>query len=257
MKKIHYISGLPRSGSTLLVSILNQNPKFFAEITTPLMELVTKTCETNFNDPAYRIINPSFRLKNTLNSMMLGFYEHIDKNICFNTHRCWPAITNYLNEINPQFKIICMVRSFSDVLNSMENIFSSRGLTHPHNTYPGNAINNVWERTNYLVEHAFVGTSYRALREAYFSKYKNHLLLIEYDDIVFNTSETIKKVYDFIEEPHFNHNFDHVTYSYKEYDDALSLRNLHKVNSSIKKINTPMVLPPELYKQYESWNFWR
>ena len=31
-KKYYFISGLPRFGFTLLISILNQNPKFYAEI---------------------------------------------------------------------------------------------------------------------------------------------------------------------------------------------------------------------------------
>ena len=35
LPNIHFISGLPRSGSTLLASILNQNPRFVAGMTGP------------------------------------------------------------------------------------------------------------------------------------------------------------------------------------------------------------------------------
>jgi sulfotransferase len=38
MKNLHLIAGLPRSGSTLLSSILNQNPSFSAGISDPLNE---------------------------------------------------------------------------------------------------------------------------------------------------------------------------------------------------------------------------
>ena len=39
--KLHFISGLPRSGSTLLAGILRQNPAFHAAMTGPVAGLVT------------------------------------------------------------------------------------------------------------------------------------------------------------------------------------------------------------------------
>jgi sulfotransferase len=35
MKQYYFISGLPRSGSTLLSGILKQNPEFYADIALP------------------------------------------------------------------------------------------------------------------------------------------------------------------------------------------------------------------------------
>ena len=39
MKSYHFISGLPRSGSTLLSGILKQNPEFYADIASPVEAL--------------------------------------------------------------------------------------------------------------------------------------------------------------------------------------------------------------------------
>jgi sulfotransferase len=36
---IHFISGLPRSGSTLLAAILRQNPRFHAGMSSPVASL--------------------------------------------------------------------------------------------------------------------------------------------------------------------------------------------------------------------------
>jgi len=41
-QKIHFISGLPRSGSTLLAAILRQNPRFHAAMTSPVGGLVDR-----------------------------------------------------------------------------------------------------------------------------------------------------------------------------------------------------------------------
>src|ERR1700685_2110174 len=49
--KIHFISGLPRSGSTLLAAILRQNPAFRASMSTPLSAMFTGLLQRmNFRD---------------------------------------------------------------------------------------------------------------------------------------------------------------------------------------------------------------
>ncbi len=40
MTNYHFITGLPRSGSTLLAAILRQNPRFHAGMTSPVGALV-------------------------------------------------------------------------------------------------------------------------------------------------------------------------------------------------------------------------
>jgi len=40
VRKFHFISGMPRSGSTLLAAILNQNPRFRAGMTSPLADIM-------------------------------------------------------------------------------------------------------------------------------------------------------------------------------------------------------------------------
>ena len=39
-RKFHFISGMPRSGTTLLAAILNQNPRFRAGMTSPLADIM-------------------------------------------------------------------------------------------------------------------------------------------------------------------------------------------------------------------------
>ncbi|MBU6418016.1 MAG: sulfotransferase, partial [Xanthomonadaceae bacterium] len=39
-RTFHFISGLPRSGSTLLAAILRQNPRFHAGMTSPVADIM-------------------------------------------------------------------------------------------------------------------------------------------------------------------------------------------------------------------------
>lgn len=51
---IHFISGLPRSASTLLAGILRQNPRFHAGVTSPVgaMYLALETAMSRGNETA-------------------------------------------------------------------------------------------------------------------------------------------------------------------------------------------------------------
>lgn len=44
--KLHFISGLPRSGSTLLAGLLRQNPRFHAAMTGPVLPMVQALLNT-------------------------------------------------------------------------------------------------------------------------------------------------------------------------------------------------------------------
>ena len=47
MKTYHFLAGLPRSGSTVLASILNQNPEVYVTPTSPMLDLLVKN-QDNF-----------------------------------------------------------------------------------------------------------------------------------------------------------------------------------------------------------------
>jgi sulfotransferase len=46
MSTVHFISELPRSGSTLLAALLRQNPRFHAAITSPIGNLMNRMLES-------------------------------------------------------------------------------------------------------------------------------------------------------------------------------------------------------------------
>lgn len=256
-KTYHFIAGLPRSGSTLLTAIFNQNENFYSNITDQLFN-----CFENVMINIYSKYTPMLIKEENVRQMILGmfdgFYNDVDKQVIFNTHRCWPKYTEYLHKIDPKFKIICCVRNYNDILNSLEKVYKSRRLSDPINTvmYDG-MINTVWHRTEHLANQGFVRVAYDILKEAYYGPHKKHLFFVEYKDLVCNTKETVKKVYDFIEQPYYEHDFDNVSYSNPEYDDKLHAPGLHNVRNKIEYLKSEIVIPPELRDRYAGWEFWR
>ena len=255
-KKIHFIAGLPRSGSSLLSSILNQNPRFHSEISDPVADFFMSMFNVYSQENHYRIICPHDRMANTLNGMLDGYYAHVNKEVIFNTNRVWTKITECLKELNPEFKIVCMVRDFTAVLNSFEVLYKKKGFVDPVRVYNGNTL-NVYSRTNYLARESSIRHIHDALKEAYFGPHREHLHLVEYDDLVSNPQDTMKRIYNFINEPYYKHNFNNVSSSFDEYDQAIGFQNLHTVHSQVKYQNTRTILPPDLYNQYRNMEFWR
>lgn len=255
MKKYHFISGLPRAGSTLLISILNQNPRFHAEISGPLAGFVDAIGKVlTRGDDTHKISCPPERAVATVRGVLDGYYSAIDKEVVFNTHRSWTRSPEYLAAVIPDFKLICAVRNYADIINSLELLYKKRGIRE--DLLFGDAALNVYTRADSL-DKGFIGNSYNSLKECYYGPYRDHLLLVEYQDLVTNPAATVRRVYDFIGEPYFEHDFNNVGFSFPLYDHVTNLPGLHDVRGSVSSKPQHIVLPPDLYGRYVSMEFWR
>lgn len=258
-KKYHFISGLPRSGSTLLTGILNQNPRFHSEISDLLCPYIISMLNIK-DDPGARTFSTEERMLNVYNAMFDGWYKHIDRQVFFNTCRYWTKIPEYLYKLNPNFKIVCCVRDLNLILNSFENTYKSRSAADPIVTliYDNSVAQHVWSRTDSLLDsQGFLRKSYDAFKECYYGKYRDHLLVVEYDNLTQRPKETLETIYNFIDEPYFEHDFDNVEYQNDKYDYDLQTKGLHTVRSRVEYTEPNIVLPPELMGKYSNWEFWR
>ena len=77
MKSLYFLSGLPRSGSTLLGSILSQHPEIQSTPTSPLADLLC-VIDEGFSklDLQYTYDKENIQY-NTYSSLLNNFYNHI------------------------------------------------------------------------------------------------------------------------------------------------------------------------------------
>jgi len=122
MKEFFFISGLPRSGSTLLSAILRQNPEFYADISSPVRGLVASTIGVITASESNHLIDED-RRKSILRSLFNAYYESVSPKTVFDTSRGWTSKTSLLKELYPQTKIVCCVRDLFWILDSFERIF--------------------------------------------------------------------------------------------------------------------------------------
>lgn len=254
-KKYHFITGLPRSGSTLLSSILKQNPKFHASITDPLATMTKGVIETSQDGPGMKFEVPIERRKNCVKGLFDGFYKHIDNEVIFNTNRAWTLSTPQIQDLFPESKLLVCVRDVNWILDSFEVAHRKNPMNT--NTIGGGLSGTVYSRTESLMtETGIVGFPYIGIKQAIMSNEKHKLMLIEYDDLCKTPQNIMKAVYAFIDEPYFEHDFNDVENSWDEYDSEIGM-DLHKIRKKVEFIQRKTILPPDITQKYSNMEVWR
>jgi sulfotransferase len=254
-KRYHFITGLPRSGSTLLSSILRQNPRFHASITDPLATMTKGVIETSQDGPGIKTEVPVQRRKNIVKALFEGYYHDVDKEVIFNTNRAWTLLTPQIKELYPESRLIVCVRDIEWVLDSFELAHRKNPLST--NTVTGGLSGTVYSRVDSLMdEKGVVGFPYIGIKQAITSDEKNMLMLVEYDQLCKMPKETMQAIYGFIGEPYFEHDFNNVESSWDEYDAEIGIK-LHDVRKQVKYTPRQSILPPDIQQKYSNMEVWR
>jgi len=258
MKQYYFISGLPRSGSTLLSGILKQNPNFYADIGSPV-ELLTTTAIDVITSGDCNITIEEQQRKNLMCGMFEGYYQHIDKPVIFDSCRYWTKKPNFLQILFPYTKILCPVRDIVSILNSFQvicskNPFYTKTFTEHNNN------NNVFSRCDGLMNKndGIVAGPWISLQEGY-ALNPEMIYFVEYENLCKEPEKTMRKIYEFLEKPYYSHDFENVEYSNEIFDKACNLKGLHTVKRKVEYKPPRCVLPPEIVKKYQEMNmeFWK
>ena len=254
-KKYHFITGLPRSGSTLLTSILNQNPRFYSSITDPLATFIKGSLETIATEPGMKSEVPEQRRINYIHGMFDGFYKHIDKEVVFNTNRAWTLLTPQMKLIYPNAKMIVMVRDLNWVIDSFEVAHRKHPLAF--NTVTGGPGKTVYERADSLMdEKGVIGFPFVGIKQAITSNEKNNLMLVEYNDLCKTPESIMSALYEFLDEPYYKHDFNNVERSWDEYDSEIGM-TLHQVRKKVEYTPRQFIIPPDIQQKFANMEVWR
>jgi len=255
MKSFYFISGLPRSGSTLLSGILKQNPDFYADIASPVQGLtgtsidVITSGENNFN------ITEDQR-KNLMYGVFDGYYKHIEKPVIFDSCRGWTKKTPFLKALFPYTKILCPVRDIVSILNSFEVLFN-RNYFYTKQINEQIFSENIFIRIQELFQRE-IFNYYSFFLEGY-AMNPEMIMLIDYENLCKTPEKTMREVYEFLERPYYSHDFENVEYSNEVFDKSCNLKDLHTVKRKVEYNPPRCILPPEIVQKYNEMNmeFWK
>ena len=255
-KQFYFISGLPRSGTTLLSAILQQNPKFYASISSPVARVIDSTVEC-LSHPENKVQCTDDIRRNIARSIINAYYEHLPQEVVFDTNRGWVANTSMLTELYPATKIIVCVRDIAWILDSFEILYRKNLYTRS-TLYSGEERLTAYTRCNTLMrDNGLVGYAYACIKEILSLPEKSIIKFVEYEDLCKNPEATLRGVYEFIDQPFFKHNFDNVEYSNDEFDAVVGTPGLHTTRKSISWTERKAILPPDIFRNFIGAEVWR
>ena len=257
--RLHFISGLPRAGSTLLAALLRQNPRFIASMTSPVFSLFrAMLSETSQRSEGAVFIDDAIR-KRLLKGVFDAYYEDAAPDaVVFDTNRGWTTKLPALVELFPDAKVICCVRNPAWVLDSVESLVQRNALelSGIFNFDPGGTV---YSRVEGLASaNGMYGFALNALREAVYGAQSDRLLLVRYETLIGNPLGALAAIYGFVGEdlvPHDPKNIE-PCYDMIEFDQRLGTPGLHEVGRSVAARERKTVLPPDLFQRYERDAFW-
>jgi len=237
------ISGLPRSGSTLLSAILSQNPKIHAEGNSAICQLMwdmSQSYELHCKEQIH-----SNKRQNTISEIISSiphtYYNKIDasEKIVVDKCRSWslPANIELLKTyIDPNIKIIMLERPIVDIIKSFCKLYKNN--------------NKIIDLNNYLVEGSEpIMRSFSGLVYAKCNNANNNYLFVNYDELIRCPKKEIDRIYAFCGWEPFEHNFDKIEPKYKEDDSYYGFNGFHDVRPTIQKSINETILPNQIIEK--------
>jgi hypothetical protein len=241
-KKVYFLCGLPRSGNTLLGSIINQNPKLNVTANTILTDVILqlfllKTYEIYENFPDEKSLN------NIIKNVFDNYYKDWKADFILD-RGLWgtPANLKLLKTIIKKPKFIILYRPVLECLASFIKIEKP---------------NNVEYRCHQLMGNdGMIGKSLWSVKNII--KEKEDYLIINYFNLLKDTKKQINKIYKFLNINFFNHNIKNINQfsaNSIKYNDNVLDAPLHKIRTDkieLNKYNIKDYLPSNIIKQYSN-----
>ncbi len=249
--KFHFDCGLPRSGSTLLTAILNQNPQIHAGTLSPVFEVMYYTNEILQKEQAQAFPKPDV-FRKMVRDGIINYYSDRDEPVIIDNCRAWTSHEDLIREyINPTPKIICTVRDVTEILTSFIVLLQS----NKSNSFVDQKI--VGEITTEKRCETLMGEGLgRSLQSLKMGK---NVMFVEYNDLISQPHKTLNKIYDYLGIKEYSHDLNNIVNQHQEIDTTWGIDNMHRVRPKLEKTshNPYDVLGEELVMKYSGMEFWR
>ena len=243
---------MPRSGNTLFASVMNQNPDIAAtpnSITLEIMKdlFLLKQTDVFLNYPDHK------SLDNLLDVVYNIYYKDWSQRIIIDRGPVTtiPNFNLMKKHFKGNFKCIILVRDVIDVLASYMQWYTENTDSFINRQ----GLKNDEEKLSMVMhKDGAVAMGLEAIKNAY--NYPDICHFVKYDDIVENPEQEFRKIYEFLDEPYFNHrynNLDQVSVNGLSYDDKVVGSNMHKLfDGPVRKVYNPYIekIPEWIREKY-------
>ena len=274
-KKFYFMAGLPRAGSTLLSTLLNQNPRFYSGPSSPVLGAMFSLHDNFQGNELYTGYPKPQQVNEIVGSVIRHWYSDVEEEVIFDKNRAWcarvPFIEGYIGQ---QAKIIVPVRRVDEILTSLLTMVHRNTFVEgqprinfvDEQLVKANIPINDHNRCEYLLvaQGGIVYESLNATKMGVDEGHSDKFHYVDYNDLVTDPQGELNNIYEFLGEEPFEHTFDNLSNEHREDDlTTYGLGDMHEVHSKLEKTSPDPseVLPESIIKLYndnkktlEFWN---
>lgn len=244
---VHFISGLPRAGSTLLTALLAQNPSLVAHgRISPVAPMMIRLSGL-MAEGEYATDFSSEQQKRLLRGVLEDYYHPQPGQIILDTSREWCTRLGLIARLYPEARIVCCVRDPVWILDSLEclivrdPILSSRLV-------PMSQRGTQHDRLDHLLSREGVfGYAWRVLTEAFHGPFADRLILVDYQKLATEPNKVLRRLTHLLQLP--EHRYDYANVSTRDaeaFDQAVGTPELHRVRPVVSYQPRTCILPPDV-----------
>lgn len=263
MKKIYFLGGLPRSGSTLLTNILLQNPNFHASTSSSLSEFLVQIRD-NWNNLEGHKNFPNGQDKWSVMRAILQSYHNTDRNIIFDKSRSWTTHIEFVEKIiGEKVKIIACVRNLEDICTSFEKLYrKNRSDGEIHHEFTNSQMRNLNGRVGvWVADEGVVGRSYVSLLDAFERGLGDRIFILPYEGWTNNPNYWFSELYNFLGEVFFEHDFQNIQQFIRENDTEYGWgHDLHEIKTGKllpSSTDAKNIIGIEWFNKLHDTEFWK
>ena len=261
MKDIFFLHGLPRAGNTVFGSIMNQNKDVAVTANTLCCDIIGEIYSLQKTD-IFKNFPDYGSLQNVTKNVLNNYYENWGKKYIIDRGP-WgcPENLKFLKLIKQDIKIIVLVRDVIEVLGSFL-AWSEKE--------PSSFVNQYEAKTREEKCHMLMNKEGQIIKELIGIKHlldyqpKEMYHIVDFNNLVKNTDETIDSIYNFLGIPKYKHDFNNIgqfKVNNMNYDDTIMGKGLHTLKegaiSNYKEdYDAYEIVPKSIIDNYKECNFW-
>lgn len=259
MRRIHFMAGLPRSGTTLLSAIISQNPGVYLSPQSDLTEHLHRAHveSAKGEDVSLGVLQAQHR--SLLRGIIPAFYAETPQTVVIDKSRRWgaPYYLRLLTEVMPEPpRILSPVRPLAEVVAS----FVRKAQANPDNNYIDRQMVAedflpYWRkpiddaRVDWLLQPGGMLDAAMLSVSSAFKPETAHLFhVFAYADLVAEPVKTLDGIYDFLGVERFAHDFTAIPAAEPHADaQVLGVPDFHEVRPTLAATAPP---PEDVLSDY-------
>jgi sulfotransferase len=228
MKTFHFYAGMPRSGGTVLASILSQNPDVHVTSNTALHDVLEAANKTWHNAPTVISHPMQEQIDNLNRGIINSMWAHRPEPIIIDRDRSWAHNMPISKEwFKQDIKVIASIRDIPSILTSWVTLYKNASGDHKGESVD-NLVDSMWK----TFTREFVTSFVQLKREA-----GDRVLFFTYDQITSDPRYHLSQIEDFLALPKFEYDLENIKGDFQDKNIVPGLPGMHSIRPKYEKVS--------------------